>query len=304
MRPRGETWAIVLAGGQGTRLRGFSGRDGSPNLPKQFRRLDGGPSLLARTLERCARIVPPSRTVAVLAQDQRHWWEPEIGAIPPANRIVQPCDRGTGVALLAATLLIHLRSPEARIVSFPSDHAVRDENLFADAVEAGLSALDADPDRLLLLGAAPDDDTEGYGWIVPGDPIPGGGRLVVGFEEKPEASRVAELRSAGALIDTFVLSARTRGVLHLFRQGAPALLDEFLAGIIDGGDTPTAFVRHYDRLPRLDIGRELFETAPERLAVLPIPECGWIDLGTPKRADRWLAEFAPAAPHPSPGRTS
>lgn len=304
MTPHRETWAIVLAGGEGRRLLGWPGPDGAPGVPKQYRRLGGAESLLERTLARAARFAPSSRIVVVVGEHQRPYWEAELVGIPPGNLIVQPLDRGTGVALLAATTLIHLRNPAARVVSLPSDHGVRDENLFADAIEEGLGSLEADPDRVLLLGIAPGADVEGYGWILPGEPIPGGGRAVRGFEEKPTPTRVAELCAAGALVDTFVLAARTRGVLSLFRQGAPRLLDGFLAGLVDGGDSPAALVRHYDRLPRIDVGRDLFAAAPERLAVIPVADCGWIDLGTPERAGRWLADRPSSVMDLSTGRTS
>jgi mannose-1-phosphate guanylyltransferase len=299
-----ETWAIVLAGGEGRRLRGWVGRDDAPHVPKQYRRFDGGATLLSRTIERSGRFAPPSRTIVVVSAQQRPFWETELRRIPNRNRVVQRLDRGTGVALLAATTLIHLRNPGARVVSFPADHAVRDENGFADAVEAALRALEAAPDRIHLLGVAPDDNADGYGWILAGAPIPGGGRTVVGFEEKPTPARQAGLRDAGAFVDTFVFAARSRGLLDLYRTGAPRLLDLYLAGLVDGDDSPGALVRHYDRLPRLDLGRDLFPAVPERLAVVPLPPCGWTDLGTPERADRWLHDSEEPAPHPTSGRTS
>lgn len=307
MTPHRETWAIVLAGGEGRRLRGWSGRDGAPDIPKQYRRLDGGPTLLRRTLERAAGFAPPSRTIVVVGSHQRRFWEPELVGIPEGNRLVQTHDRGTGVALLAATVLIHLRCPGARIVSFPADHAVKDEAAFADAIEAALAALSADPGRVLLIGVTPDDEADGYGWIVPGESIPGGGHAVLRFEEKPPPRLRAELRAEGALIDTFVMAARTTGVLHLFRTGAPELLDAFLTGLIDGGDSPESIVRVYAGLPGLDLGRDLFPAVTEQLAVCAAPACGWIDLGTPERADRWLCDLAEQeslAPHSSRGRTS
>ncbi|MES1205892.1 MAG: NTP transferase domain-containing protein, partial [Pseudomonadota bacterium] len=67
----GPSWAIVLAAGEGSRLasvtRLLHGRD----VPKQFAELDGERTLLQRTMDRVGQLVPPSRTVVVIAEEWR-----------------------------------------------------------------------------------------------------------------------------------------------------------------------------------------------------------------------------------------
>jgi mannose-1-phosphate guanylyltransferase len=46
---------------------------------------------------------------------------------------------------------------------------------------------------------------------------------------------------------------------------------------------PLAASDLYARLPELDFSRHVLEGAEESLRVLPVPACGWSDLGTPKR---------------------
>jgi mannose-1-phosphate guanylyltransferase len=46
---------------------------------------------------------------------------------------------------------------------------------------------------------------------------------------------------------------------------------------------PLATSELYGRLPELDFSRHVLEGAEQSLRVLPVPPCGWSDLGTPKR---------------------
>ena len=66
-----NVWAIVLAGGEGTRVRGFlkqlCGGDGL----KQFSPIIGRRSMLQHTLNRMQQLVPPERTLIVVGAHQR-----------------------------------------------------------------------------------------------------------------------------------------------------------------------------------------------------------------------------------------
>src|SRR5439155_3578454 len=42
-------------------------------------------------------------------------------------------------------------------------------------------------------------------------------------------------------------------------------------------------------LPARDFSRELLERIPELLELVVVPPCGWTDLGTPARLERFLA---------------
>jgi hypothetical protein len=52
--PRGRNWAIVLAAGEGSRLRRLTTDGSGASIPKQFCSLRNGPSLLHEALRRAA----------------------------------------------------------------------------------------------------------------------------------------------------------------------------------------------------------------------------------------------------------
>jgi hypothetical protein len=58
-------WALVLAGGDGTRLQGLTRLIAGAPIPKQYCRILGDRSLLEMTLARVARLVPCERTLAI-----------------------------------------------------------------------------------------------------------------------------------------------------------------------------------------------------------------------------------------------
>lgn len=178
-------WAIVLAGGEGTRLRPLVQRIHPDGRPKQYAVLVGSRSLLGQTLDRVALIVAPDRTVVVTTRSHAPFFPAELTDSNGPTVLVQPRDRGTGAGVLLPAHWISRKDPHALVAVFPSDHFVGDDRAFADHVEDLARAAGRHPDRILLLGAQPDAPETGYGWIEPGeelDKAPAGGlRRVLRF---------------------------------------------------------------------------------------------------------------------------
>lgn len=63
-----DLWNIVLAGGDGTRLRPLTRRLHGDDRPKQFAVLRGERSMLQETLFRMSDVVPTDRTVVVVGE--------------------------------------------------------------------------------------------------------------------------------------------------------------------------------------------------------------------------------------------
>ena len=82
-QPKDQPWTIVLAAGEGTRLRSLTEALHGRALPKQFADIHGGQSLLEATLARVGRWSPADRTVMdfmrhIEGQVQaRNWRAPE-----------------------------------------------------------------------------------------------------------------------------------------------------------------------------------------------------------------------------------
>jgi mannose-1-phosphate guanylyltransferase len=72
----------------------------------------------------------------------------------------------------------------------------------------------------------------------------------------------------------------------MFEERYPAIVAEMRRVVEQdraNPQQPLATSDLYGRLPELDFSRHVLEGAEQSLRVLPVPPCGWSDLGTPKR---------------------
>ncbi len=290
MRRRANLWITLLAGGQGTRVARLTTYRNGRKVPKQFWRGSQGCSMLERTLERALRHADPTRIVAVVSEEQRRWWRRPLHRLPDENVLSQPANRGTAVALLHAAVHTLLREPDARIVVLPSDHHFADERVLDEAIARAANAAEAEPEHLVLLGAVPERDEPDLGWILPASGDGPDPRPVERFVEKPEPVELPALRRRGALLNTFVLVFTGWALIHAYQRAVPELFDHYMAAL-DGGRLQADRVRQaFARLPACDFGRDVLEKATSLLETVTLPPCGWMDLGTPDRLVRWLAQ--------------
>src|SRR5262249_29146749 len=88
-------WAVVLAGGEGIRLRRLTRYVSGDLRPKQFARLLWGRSLLRQTLDRTKLNIPWTRTVVVAQQRHARYVGEEFAGLARPYVLMQPDDRGT-----------------------------------------------------------------------------------------------------------------------------------------------------------------------------------------------------------------
>jgi mannose-1-phosphate guanylyltransferase len=302
MRPIVATWAVVLAAGDGTRLRSLTTDASGQPVPKQFCSLNGGASLIEETLRR-ARHVAPAERVCVIVADQhaRHWRRLQRG-VPERNVIVQPQNRGTAHGVLLSVLAILERDPLARIVFLPADHFVLDENALARALRDLVTHLAHNPDGLTLIGIEPGDPDPELGYIVPGRALSDGSRTVACFVEKPPPAKARELLGAKALWNSFIFGARAAALLGVLRARLGTTVEDMATALArDARDRDArALVQLYKRLALTDFSRDILQPARARLRVIRAPACGWNDLGTPRRVAQTLRLLARRASH-APG---
>jgi mannose-1-phosphate guanylyltransferase len=293
-----EPWTVVLAAGEGSRLRSLTTDSEGKSIPKQFCSLNGGPSLLQLALRRASRVSPWSQITTIVAEQHEDWWSRELGFVRFGNVVVQPANRGTAIGVLLPVLRILARDPAADVVLLPSDHYFTDEPVLERALRGALREVDRRPDRLVLLGIVPDEPDTGFGWIVPADNDRPGIRRVQRFVEKPPATVAVELMARGGVWNSFVLAATGRTIVRSFEEKLPGVvttLKEALARDSGLGSVTGALARTYEELGTFDFCRDVLEGLEDRLSVLPVPNCGWSDLGTPDRVARCIDRI-PDAP--------
>jgi mannose-1-phosphate guanylyltransferase len=291
-----KTWAIVLAGGEGTRLHGLTTDASGVAVPKQYCSLAGGQSLLIDTLQRAASVVEPSYICVVVAAQHRRWWEPICSRMPKSRIIVQPRNCGTGNGVLLPLLHILARDHDAHIVLLPSDHYVRDEPALASSLRQAVGALEDHPDEVLVLGMHPEDVDPDLGYIVPGQSIGPNISEVERFVEKPSGAAARQLLDQGALWNALIMATRARALLDLFMLRQPDVVAKMHFAVGDDLRSSTnalAATFVYRDLPNIDFSSQILQGSETKLRLIKANRCGWTDLGTPKR----LCETLRKIPH-------
>jgi mannose-1-phosphate guanylyltransferase len=287
-------WAIVLAGGEGMRLRPVIRHLYGDDRPKQFAALVGAQSLLRQTLDRIEVLVPPERTVVVTLTSHARYVEAELRGAPRPHVLSQPCDRGTAAGVLLAAHWIRNRDADATVVVFPSDHFILEESAFMCHVADVAREARRRPERIILLGAEPTEPETEYGWIEPGATIGrsarGPLRLIHRFREKPPPAEAVLMFQAGCLWNMFVFAAKASALVDAGRVCVPLLDDRFvrLGIFFDTQSEPWALRQAYALAPRASFSRSVLEAGSVPLAVAEVWGLTWCDLGTPRRVARTL----------------
>lgn len=293
---RGE-WALILAGGDGTRLRPLTRRIAGDERPKQFCPILGSETLLDRTRRRTALLIPPRRTLLSLTQSHQRFYAPLLADVAPGSLVVQPANRGTAPAILYGLLRLGLQAPGDPVAIFPSDHFFSDDGAFMAHVGAAFEAVAARPDLVILLGVTPDSPEEEYGWIEPADAVlpeePCPLLRVRRFWEKPSPPLARTLLARRCLWNTFVMVGSVAAFLALVRSAVPGLHEAFCRvrpalGTPGEGEAVRAL---YAVLPPMNFSDQILAGSPPNLAVLPVHGVGWSDWGDSERVLAALAQM-------------
>lgn len=295
--PWAPHWAVVLAGGNGTRLRGFVRQILGSNRPKQFCRIIGTRSMLRHTWDRAVRLVAPQRVLTVVTAGQEHYLEVEGHHGAPSTVVVQPSDRGTAPGLLLPLLWIARHSPVATVAVFPADHFIWEEDRFERHIRAALALTQHLPDRLILIGVKADGPETKFGWIAPGEPLDIGLAAelytVRGFWEKPDQRTAAHFFAEGYLWNTLVIIGCIDAYLRLAEACVPEVFAPLraLAACLDTKAEAAALATTYRRLPSVDLSRSMLARRPELLSVLAARDVCWSDWGEPDSILQTLRRF-------------
>jgi mannose-1-phosphate guanylyltransferase len=292
-------WGVILAGGDGERLRRLTKFIAGDDRPKQFcPLLEGGRTLLEGTKSRIASAVAADRTLYLLTRNHEPFFGPALADVPDSLRILQPSNRGTLAAILCGLTKIFQVDPDAVIAFFPSDHYYSRERVLIQGISNGFAAAETVCDSVVLLGAKAVCAETGYGYIEPGAELPAGGgklRRVRSFWEKPAPDLAQDLLEQGCLWNTFVMFGRARTFLSLIESAVPALYRAF-EPMLSTPMSPAGLEEIYNRIPVADFSKLVLANGVGQTAVLDLGDLGWSDLGDPQRVIATLSAHGIPSP--------
>ncbi|NOT57242.1 MAG: NTP transferase domain-containing protein, partial [Deltaproteobacteria bacterium] len=138
-------WGIVLAAGEGTRVREFLTQLCGGRGIKQFCAVTGRRSMLRHTLDRAERLIPREHILVVVSTDHRPEVESQLSSWPTENVIFQPRNRDTAPGILLPLAYVSHRDPLANVAIFPSDHFIQQEKPFMRAVSRAVAEVERFP---------------------------------------------------------------------------------------------------------------------------------------------------------------
>ena len=277
--PGEHFWAVVPAGGSGTRLWPVS----RASRPKFLLPLLGPNSLLQQTADRLELLTVPERTLVVCGPGHAAAVARQLPQLPEGNVVVEPSPKGSGPAIGLAAAIVARYDPDAIMGSFAADHEVRDTKAFAAAVAVGIDAARAG--ALVTIGLTPTRPETGYGYIERTDEAfvtsdLGTAFKAARFHEKPDLARAEE----------YVASGRFLWNASMFLWRAETLLTEMAEFQPDLCVGVTKIAAAWGTPEQERVTGEVWATLPESTIdqgimersrkVVTVPaEMGWSDVG-------------------------
>ena len=281
--------AVILAGGDGSRLRSLTRSIAGDDRPKQFCSIMGERTLLDATRDRVGLGIARENTYFSLTSKHEQYYKAALWDTRPSQRIVQPENKGTAPAILYSLMRLAAVEPDGVVAFFPSDHYFANDDAFMRNVESAFKAVEVAPSAVLLLGIEPDKPETAYGWIEPAGSLFGGEPNSISrvnrFWEKPSSVAAKKLMASGSLWNSFVMVGRIDAFLKMIARQLPDMFRMFNSSRnMLGTSHETALIRSiYSWLEETNFSSEVLEKAAEDLMVIRVGNVGWCDWGEPQR---------------------
>lgn len=271
-------YAIIMAGGVGTRLWPFS----RTNFPKQFHDLlDTGKSMLQETIERFENICPFENIFIVANEIYKEIIEQQFPNLPKDNILLEPIKRNTAPCIAYATYKIFQKNPNANLVIAPADQHIKNRKLFADTIQKALDFTEKN-DALVTLGIKPTRPDTGYGYIQFKEHKTKQVKKVIIFTEKPDVETAKGFLKSGDFVwNAGIFIWKAKDIIKAFEEYLPQLSNYF-EEMKDVFYTPKeqSTLRNVYAQMRLNISidKGIMESA-ENVHVI-LSEFDWSDVGT------------------------
>ena len=272
-------YAVIMAGGGGTRLWPLSRKD----TPKQLVSLDGENTLFQIAVQRLLGLFPAERIFVVTSQSQADIFQKDTPIIPAENYVIEPNGKDTAAAIGLAAVALRQRDPEAIMAVVTADHFIEREGRFLHVLRSAYQV--AQQGHLVTLGIQPTFPSTGFGYIQQGSYLGTFEDIVVfkaeSFKEKPdEATARKFIISEDHSWNSGMFIWQVEKILAEIERQMPTL-HQALTTISAAWGTPNfkeTMLKAWETLTKISIDFGIMEGA-ESVAVIPARGLGWSDVG-------------------------
>jgi len=151
---------VIMAGGAGTRFWPLS----TEKRPKQFLTLFGERSLIQRSFDRVADLVPPEKILVLTNLAFVSLVKEQLPGIPEENIIGEPMRRDTAAAVALAALLCKKRFGDGIMAILTADHIIEPVDLFQKTLLSAVNEAKKSK-ALYTIGIEPSYPATAYGYL-------------------------------------------------------------------------------------------------------------------------------------------
>lgn len=274
-----HTYAVILAGGGGTRLWPKSRKQ----TPKQFLKLIGNDTMMQIAANRITAMIPWERVIVVTNALYKEEVQRQLPNVPKQNVIAEPAKRDTALAMLVGALYAKSLDPDAVVINMASDHIVTNQSEFLRVMKAAAKVAYRKKD-LVTVGISPTRPATGFGYIKISEDLE---KLAKGlslfkvesFTEKPNESTARGFIATGKYFwnaNMYVWSAET--LSEAFREHMPKMYEQTKhLDSLDSAAFHQALPDIYEKAEAISVDYAISEKA-NNLVLIP-GDFGWDDVG-------------------------